>query len=118
MVSLVAGLPPTVYIPNQLTKVKHFLFGARCPPIMPSDSERFQFLAEHQLSITWNDGSASIFWRGKARPGEPGAYYPLATAKSLAAAVDSVIERYDRKHGKTLSQREPGEPVVRSRPEP
>jgi hypothetical protein len=66
---------------------------------MPSDAERFEFIAKHQLSITWNDGSASIFWRGKALPGQPGVYYPLTTAKNLGEAIDGVIARYNRKHG-------------------
>ena len=67
---------------------------------LPSNSERFRFLDEHQLSITWNDDAASIFWRGKAQPGQPGAYYPLATAKTLAEAIDSVIARYNRKYAR------------------
>lgn len=68
---------------------------------MPSDSERFAFIEKHQLSITWNDSRASLFWRGKAKPGEPGAYFPIADAGTLAEAVDNAIARWERKHGKT-----------------
>lgn len=38
---------------------------------MRPDDERFRFLAEFRLSVTWSVDGASIFWRGRDRPGQP-----------------------------------------------
>lgn len=66
-----------------------------------SDSDRFRFLEEHQLSITWYDGGPSITWREKyPEPGSAAGYRPIARAKTLTEAVDIAITRWEKKHGK------------------
>lgn len=65
---------------------------------MRSDDERFRFLAEYKLSVTWHADGVSIFWRGKDMPGEPGKYFPVSSGKTLGEAVDVAIARWERKH--------------------
>src|SRR5437763_7286536 len=66
---------------------------------MPSDAERFRFLADHELSVVWYDSGASISWREKwPEPGKTAGYVLLCRAKTLEEAIDSVIERWERKH--------------------
>ena len=66
---------------------------------MRSDEERLSFIEKFQLSVTWHDDVATIFWRGRASPGRPGAYHEISRGKTLAEATDAAIERYNRKHG-------------------
>jgi hypothetical protein len=72
---------------------------------MPTDAERFRFLAEHKLSVTWTNDGASIFWRGKDEPGKPGVYFPVASARTLEEAVDAAIARWERKQAKLRKPR-------------
>lgn len=65
-----------------------------------TDADRFKFLEVHKLSVTWSDDGASIFWRGKAKPGQPGGYYPISQAPTLEASVDLAIAKWERKHKK------------------
>jgi hypothetical protein len=60
-------------------------------------------MAEHQLSVTWYDGGASIFWRGRAKPGQPGAYHPVSSGSSLEEAIDNAIARWEQQHGVRIS---------------
>ena len=66
---------------------------------MPSDEERLLFLGQFQLSVTWHDDVATIFWRGRASPGQPGGYHEISKGKTLSEATDAAIQRYYRKHG-------------------
>jgi hypothetical protein len=67
---------------------------------MPSDAERFRFLADHELSVVWYDSGASISWREKwPEPGKTAAYILLSRATTLEEAVDNVIARWELKHG-------------------
>lgn len=70
---------------------------------MRSDADRFRFIAQFQLSITWHDDSASLFWRGKPQPGEPGAYFPIENARTLDEAVDRAMDRWEKQHGMRFS---------------
>jgi hypothetical protein len=65
---------------------------------MRSDADRFQFLEVHRLSLTWSNDGVSIHWRGVDRPGQPGAFYPVARGTTLADATDRAIERWEQKH--------------------
>jgi hypothetical protein len=69
---------------------------------MPTDRQRFRFMAEHQLSVTWSDDGASIFWRGKPKPGQPAPYHPVARGRNLAEAIDDAIARWERQHGRQI----------------
>lgn len=67
---------------------------------MPSDAERWRFLEDHELCVTWYDNGASLSWREKRpEPGKTAGYRHLARARTLTAAIDSVIERWKRKRG-------------------
>ena len=66
---------------------------------MRTDEERLRFIEKFQLSVTWHDDVATIFWRGRASPGQPGGYHEITKGKTLAEATDAAIERYNRKHG-------------------
>ena len=68
-----------------------------------TDEERFRFLDQFQLSVTWHDGVATIFWRGRDSPGQPGGYYEVSKGATLAKATDAAIERWEKKHGKRWS---------------
>lgn len=66
---------------------------------MPSDAERWRFLEDHELCVTWYDGGASLSWREKRpEPGKTAGYRHLARARTLTAAIDSVIARWKQKH--------------------
>jgi hypothetical protein len=65
---------------------------------MRSDEERFRFLEKFRLSLTWSNDGVSIHWRGIDRPGQPGAFYPVASGRTLAEATDIVIAKWERKH--------------------
>jgi hypothetical protein len=66
---------------------------------MPSDAERWRFLEENELCVTWYDNGASLAWREKRPPpGKTAGYRHLARARTLTAAIDSVIARWKRKH--------------------
>jgi hypothetical protein len=66
---------------------------------VPTDAERFRFLAEHKLSVVWYDDGASIHWRERwPEPGKAASYRNLSRARSLAEAVDIIIRKYLRKH--------------------
>ena len=66
---------------------------------MYTDEQRFRFMEEHKLSVTWYDDGASIFWRGRAEPGKPGAYFPVSRGRTLEEAIDTAIARWERQHG-------------------
>jgi len=68
---------------------------------MRTDEERLRFIEKFQLSVTWHDDVATIFWRGRPSPGQPGGYHEISKGKTLAEATDAAIERYNRKHGIT-----------------
>jgi len=66
---------------------------------MPSDAERWRFLEENELCVTWYDNGASLAWREKRPPpGKTAGYRHLARARTLTEAIDSVIARWKRKH--------------------
>jgi hypothetical protein len=71
---------------------------------MRTDEERLRFIEKFQLSVTWHDDVATIFWRGRASPGQPGGYHEISKGKTLAEATDAAIKRYNRKHGVTTPE--------------
>ena len=67
---------------------------------MPTDAERWRFLEDHELCVTWYDGGPSLAWREKRpEPGKTAGYRHLARGRTLTEAIDSVIARWKRKYG-------------------
>jgi hypothetical protein len=77
--------------------------GIRLPP-MPSDSERFRFLAKFRLHVTFPADHVTLMWQEKVQHWEASPpYYPVASGKTLEDATDAAIERWERKHHVTYS---------------
>jgi hypothetical protein len=69
---------------------------------MPSDAERFRFLAKFRLHVAFHDDHVSLLWQEKVQHWEASPpYYPVASGKTLEEATDAAIARYNRKHGIT-----------------
>jgi hypothetical protein len=68
---------------------------------MPTDAERWRFLADHMLTLHTDGGHYGymVHWCRTAGPGEPPKFYPVSNGKTAEEAVDRAIERYQRKHG-------------------
>lgn len=65
---------------------------------MPTDSERWRFLADHKLTLHTDGGDYLVHWCRTAGPGEPPKFYPVSNGKTPEEAIDRTIERYNRKH--------------------
>jgi hypothetical protein len=72
---------------------------------MPSDGERWRFLADHKLTLHTDGGDYGylVHWCRTAGPGEPPRFHPVSNGKTAEEAVDRAIERYNRKQGLTPS---------------
>jgi hypothetical protein len=70
---------------------------------MPTDAERWRFLADHKLTLHTDGGEYGymVHWCRTAGPGEPPAFYPVSNGKTAEEAIDRAIERYNKKHGIT-----------------
>ncbi len=66
---------------------------------MPSDEERFRFLAQFKLTTAWDDEEWTLFFRDKSVAWFHGKGYVISKRKMLAEATDAAIGRYNRKHG-------------------
>ena len=67
---------------------------------MPTDAERFRFLAKFRLHVSFHDDHVSLMWQEKVQHWEASPpYYPIASGRTLADATDAAIARYNRKHG-------------------
>ncbi len=67
---------------------------------MPTDAERFRFLAKFHLHVTFHYEHVTLMWRGTVQHWEASPpYYPVASGKTLEDATDAAIARYNRKHG-------------------
>jgi hypothetical protein len=73
---------------------------------MPTDEERFLFIAEFKLSIGWSDDGATLFWTGKPLPGQPGRLFVVAKGLTLDEATNAAIGRWEKKHKKRWSPNE------------
>jgi hypothetical protein len=73
---------------------------------MPSDAERWRFLASHALTLHTNGGDDGylVHWCRTAGPGEPPRFYPVSNGKTAEEAIDRAIARYKRKHGEAPSE--------------
>jgi hypothetical protein len=71
---------------------------------MPSDAERFRFLAKFRLQVSFHSDHVTLMWQEKVQHWEASPpYFPVASGKTLEEATDAAIERYNRKHGVTDS---------------
>jgi hypothetical protein len=72
---------------------------------MPSDSERWRFLADHGLTLHTDGGDYGymVHWCRTAGPGQPPKFYPVSNGITADEAIDRAMERYYRKHGDPLS---------------
>lgn len=68
---------------------------------MPTDAERWRFLADHALTLHTDGGDYGylVHWCRTAGPGQPPKFYPVSNGKTAEEAIDRAIERYNRKHG-------------------
>lgn len=68
---------------------------------MPTDAERWRFLADHGLTLHTDGGDYGymVHWCKTAGPGEPPRFYPVSNGRTAEEAVDRAIERYQRKYG-------------------
>jgi hypothetical protein len=69
---------------------------------MPSDAERFRFLAKFRLHVAFHDDHVTLMWQKKVQHWEASPpYFEVASGKTLEDATDAAIARYYRKHGVT-----------------
>ena len=55
---------------------------------MPSDAERFRFVAEHRLTLHTDGGDYLVHWCRTAGPGGPPKFYPVSNGATAEEAVD------------------------------
>jgi hypothetical protein len=67
---------------------------------MPTDAERWRFLADHKLTLHTDNGDYGymVHWVRTGGPGQPPRFYPVSTGATADEAIDRAIERYNRKH--------------------
>jgi hypothetical protein len=83
---------------------------------MPTDAERFQFIARFRLHVAFHADHVTLMWQKRVEHWEASPpYYAVASGKTLEDATDAAIERYNRKHGLTPSSVIPELGVVRLR---
>lgn len=66
---------------------------------MPTDAERWRFVADHKLTLHTDGGDYLVHWVRTGGPGEPPKFYPVSNGRSPQEAIDNAIARYKRKHG-------------------
>lgn len=71
---------------------------------MPSDADRFRFLASHKLTLHTNGKDYMVHFCRTQGTGTPPIYYPVSNGASAEEAIDRAIERYNRKHGIATSK--------------
>jgi hypothetical protein len=78
---------------------------------MPTDAERWRFLADHGLTLHTDGGFNGylVHWSRTAGPGEPPKFYPVSNRKTAEEAIDAAIARWKRKqrHLRRIDDRTP-----------
>lgn len=88
---------------NLTLRVRAKLASASRFPSVPTDAERFRFLAKFRLHVAFHADHVTLMWQEKVLHWEASPpYYPVASGETLEEATDAAIARYNRKHG--LSQ--------------
>jgi hypothetical protein len=67
---------------------------------MPTDAERWRFLADHALTLHTDGGDHGymVHWCRTSGPGQPPKFYPVSNGRTAEEAIDRAITRYNRKH--------------------
>jgi hypothetical protein len=60
---------------------------------MPTDAERWRFLADHKLTLHTDGGDYLVHWVRSRGPGEQPRFFPVSNGRS----ADEAIARYERK---------------------
>lgn len=81
---------------------------------MPTDAERWRFLADHGLTLHTDTGDYGymVHWVRAGGPGEATKFYPVSNGRTAEDAIDRAIERYNRKHGLVAARNETVRPGV------
>ena len=68
---------------------------------MPTDAERWRFLADHGLMLHMDTGDYGymIRWVRTGSPGQPPSFWPVSNGRTADEAIDRAIDRYNRKQG-------------------
>ena len=76
---------------------------------MPTDAERWRFLADHKLTLHTDGTVYRVHWCQTAGLGQPPKFHSVSSGATAEEAIDRAIERYYRKHGlPRLAERELG----------
>jgi hypothetical protein len=67
---------------------------------MPTDAERWRFLADHALTLHTDGGDYGymVHWCRTSGPGQPPRFFPVSIGRTADEAIDAAIARYNRKH--------------------
>ena len=60
---------------------------------MPTDAERWRFLADHKLTLHTDGGPYLVHWCRTVGPGEPPTFYPVSNGRTAEEAIDRAIDR-------------------------
>jgi hypothetical protein len=66
---------------------------------MPTDAERWRFVADHKLTLHTDGGDYLVHWVRTGGPGQPPKFYSVSNGRTPEEAIDNAIARYKRKHG-------------------
>jgi hypothetical protein len=67
---------------------------------MHSDAERWRFITQFRLHVSWHSDHVTLMWQRRVEHLEASPpYFPVASGKTLEEATDAAIARYNRKHG-------------------
>lgn len=70
---------------------------------MPTDAERWRFLAEHGLTLHTDGGDYGymVHWCRTAEPGQPPKFFPVSNGRTANEAIDAAIARWERQHSRS-----------------
>ena len=75
---------------------------------MPTDAERWRFVVDHQLTLHTNGGDGyAVHWVRQGDLGQPPKFYPVSKGNTAEDAVDLAIERWQRKHARKKTGKNP-----------
>lgn len=60
---------------------------------MPTDAERWRFLADHKLTLHTDGGDYLTHWCRTVGPGQPPKFYPVSSGATADEAIDVAIDR-------------------------
>jgi hypothetical protein len=66
---------------------------------MPTDAERWRFLADHGLTLHTDGGDYGymVHWCRTSGPGQPPKFFPVSNGKTADEAIDAAMARYEKK---------------------